>query len=71
MKKRNEVEKKYSLPEVKQKIKRLLNNLGSNESGRIQVDGKSISIPPNAHISIAYEKSGKSHELEFQITWER
>lgn len=71
MKKGNEVEKKYSLPEVKAKIKRLLKNLGDNESGRIQVDGQSIYIPADADISVAYEKSGKSHELEFQITWKK
>lgn len=71
MKKRNEVEKKYSLPEVKAKIKRLLKNLGDNESGRIQVDGHSITIPRDADVSVAYEKSGKSHELEFQITWKK
>lgn len=71
MKKRSELEKAYSLKEVKAKIKRLLKNLGDNESGRIQVDGQSIHIPAEAHVSVAYEKSGNSHELEFQITWKK
>ena len=64
-----ELEKSYSAKQSAAKLRRLADSLESEEAFHIQVDGKKITVPPSATVSIEYEAGDGEEELEFEIKW--
>ncbi len=64
-----ELEKSYSAKQSAAKLRRLADSLESGESFHIQVDGKKITVPASATVSIEYEAGDGEEELEFEIKW--
>jgi amphi-Trp domain-containing protein len=66
-----DVEKVYSVQQFAATLRRLASALEKGKRFRIQVAGQRVSIPGKARISIEHERSAKTEEVEFQLTWER
>ena len=65
-----DVEKGYPLSQFISKLRRLADDLESNEQFEIQIAGERIYVPVRATYNIEHERDGGSHEIEFQIKWD-
>jgi len=69
MKKKRDIEKKYTIKATVQKLRRLADCLESGRKFRIQIAGERIYVPADAVFSIEDEREGKQEEVEFQFKW--
>ena len=68
-KKARDIERVYTAKQFVSKLRRLADAIENDKRFRIQVDGERVSVPPDAVIAVAHERSGKEEEIEFQISW--
>ncbi len=66
---KRDVEKGYPAKQFVAKLRRLADCIEQGEVFRIQVAGERVTVPPNAIISVEYEREEGSEEIEFQIKW--
>lgn len=66
---KRDVEKRYSVRQFADKLRRLAESLEAGRPFRIQVAGQRISIPAHADISVEHERGAREEELEFQLKW--
>ena len=51
------------------KLRRLADAIESREAFSIQIGGERLHVPADAAFNVEHERSGRSHELEFQVLW--
>jgi amphi-Trp domain-containing protein len=61
--------KSYSRAQFVAKLRRLADAIESERAFTIQVSGERLRIPADAEFNIEHERTGKRHELEFQLLW--
>lgn len=66
-----DVEKIYSVKDFTAKLRRLADALDAGQAFEIQVAGQRLYIPADAAFSVEHECSDDTHELEFQLRWQR
>jgi len=66
-----DVEKVYSTKKFVAKLRRLADAMETGQAFEIQVAGKRLYIPADAHFSIEHEREDKTNEVEFQVRWQR
>lgn len=59
----------YGLADFVAELRRLADALESGAGYTIEIDGETVTLPPEALMSIAHEVEGGEVELEFQLTW--
>lgn len=69
MKRDRDIEATYSKAEFVAKLRRLADNLESNDNFEIQVGGERIYVPDRAVFNIEHERDDGQEELEFQLKW--
>ena len=70
MKKKKEIEKKYSKIQLFKILKRLVSSIEKNEEFRMQIKGKKVYIPAkSSDIEIEYEKEKNEEKIEIEIKW--
>ena len=62
-----DVEKEVPKKQFIETLRRIADSLEKNESFRIQIAGKRLTIP--AHISVEHEAEDDEHEVELQFRW--
>lgn len=67
--KNRDIEKKYTLGQTVEKLRRLADALEAGRAFRIQVAGKRVYIPAGTMFNIEHEREGKNEEVEFQFKW--
>lgn len=68
-KKSRDIEKKYTIKQTVQKLRRLADSLEAGEPFRIQIANERIYIPAKINFNIEHERDGKNEEVEFQFKW--
>ncbi len=66
---KRDIEKDYPPRQFAAKLRRLADAIEQGKRFRIQVAGERVSVPSGATINIEHERSAKSEEIEFQLTW--
>jgi amphi-Trp domain-containing protein len=64
-----DIERTYSRAQFVAKLRRLADALEQSDPFTIQVANERLRIPADATFNIEHERSGGSHELEFQLRW--
>jgi amphi-Trp domain-containing protein len=64
-----DIERTYSRAQFVAKLRRLADALEQSGPFTIQVANERLRIPADATFNIEHERSGGSHELEFQLRW--
>ena len=64
-----DIEKTYTRAQFVAKLRRLADALEQSDAFTIQVANERLRIPADAKFNIEHERSGGSHELEFQLRW--
>lgn len=68
-KKSRDIEKKYTMTQTVEKLRRLADCLEEGTAFRIQIAGERVYIPAGITFNIEHEREGKSEEVEFQFKW--
>lgn len=66
---KRDIEKKYTLHQTVEKLRRLADSLEEGKAFRIQIANERIYIPANITFNIEHEREGKNEEVEFQFKW--
>jgi len=66
---KRDIEKRYSLNQFIEKLRRLADCLEQGQRFRIQIDGERITVPGVAAVNIEHERGKREEEIEFQIKW--
>jgi len=69
MPKSRDIERTYPRAQFVAKLRRLADALEESGAFTIQVANERLRIPADAKFNIEHERSGDSHELEFQLRW--
>lgn len=66
---KRDIEKKYTIRQTVEKLRRLADSLEEGKAFRIQIANERIYIPANITFNIEHEREGKNEEVEFQFKW--
>ena len=66
---RRDIERTYPRAQFVAKLRRLADSVEGARAFTIMVGGERLRIPAEALFNIEHERTGKSHELEFQLRW--
>jgi amphi-Trp domain-containing protein len=64
-----DLERTYPRAQFVAKLRRLADAMEESDAFTIQVANERLRIPAGAKFNIEHERSGDSHELEFQLRW--
>ena len=64
-----DVEKEVPKKQFIETLRRIADSLEKDESFRIQIAGKRLTIPADAYISVEHEAEDDEHEVELQFRW--
>ncbi len=67
---KRDVEKVYPKKDFIAKLRRLADALEQDETFRIQIAGRRITVPQRAIVNIEHEKDSHGEEIEFQVKWQ-
>lgn len=70
MPRNRDIERTYPRTQFVAKLRRLADSIEAGGGFTIQVAGERLRIPADARFNIEHERTGKKHEIEFQLRWE-
>ncbi len=68
-KRRRDTEKRYAVPQLVVKLRRLADALETGRRFEIQIAGERVYVPVRAEFNVEHEREGDNEEIEFQIKW--
>jgi len=66
---KRDLTKAYPRAQFVAKLRRLADAIESAEAFAIQIGGERLHVPADATFNVEHERSGRRHELEFQLLW--